>query len=75
MILVLRTILNQNWDQLYRYSYKEAFKDRVISDFDVFNIKTRLTLKKKKIIPPLVKELQLSLEKILQQRKTRYVAH
>ena len=48
---------------IYRYSYKEAFKDRVISDFDVFNIKTRLTLKEKEDYSALSKRIAIELGK------------
>ncbi len=48
---------------IYRYSYKEAFKDNVISDFDVFNIKTRLTFKEKQDYTALSKRIAIELGK------------
>ena len=48
---------------IYRYSYKEAFKDNVISDFDVFNIKTRLTFKEKQDYTSLSKRIAIELGK------------
>ena len=48
---------------IYRYSYKEAFKDNVISDFDVFNIKTSLTYKEKEDYTALSKRIAIELGK------------
>ncbi len=48
---------------IYRYSYEEAFQDNVISDFDVFNIKTRLTFKEKQDYTALSKRIAIELGK------------
>tara|TARA_B100000401_G_C52757990_1_gene696716 strand:- start:39 stop:1214 length:1176 start_codon:yes stop_codon:yes gene_type:complete len=48
---------------IYNYSYKEAFKNNVISNFDMFHIKTSLTYKEKQDYSALSKRIAIELGK------------
>ncbi len=48
---------------IYKYSYLDAFKDGVISNFDVYNIKTNLTYDEKRDYTDLSKRIAIELGK------------